>query len=287
MHGLDLLSRSAGGHDMTWPRYRRRGWPGLVVACAASVVLSACGGGAQPVKASTPTTSPGPATSGALGRPGGAGPAAAGPAATGMVASVSGSTVEVQNPTIGQVTVRLTPSTTYVQTTSASVTALAVGDCVTAAGLPAGTNASTGPFTARTVTIVLPGSTGCGSAGPNPGSGRGAGSARRRLAVATGSLSSLSPSDMVVQGRRNGVVATTTVMLDASTTFSQVARTTQSAVTVGKCLVASGPSDQTGAVTATAVRISPPGPNGCSARRAGRAGAGGSGQGFPVGGTGA
>lgn len=78
------------------------------------------------------------------------------PAAYGSVASVSGSTLEVQN-TSGQTTVDATASTHILVTEPAAASALAVGECVTAAGT---TNAA-GVIAATTVTITPAGPTGC------------------------------------------------------------------------------------------------------------------------------
>jgi len=87
-------------------------------------------------------------------------------AASGTLASLSGTSIEVQNPSSGQVTVTWTPTTTFRQTVTVPVSTLAVGDCVTALGVaPTSkskktTKSSTTSITATTVSISQPNSTG-------------------------------------------------------------------------------------------------------------------------------
>ena len=251
-----------------------------VVALAAA----ACGGASS--ASSKPAASQSPSTTAPASRPG----------AFGTVAAVSGSSLEVQNPTTGQVTVNLTPTTTYSQTVPGAASDLAAGVCVAANG-PQGATTSPGqPFTARTVAISQPGPNGCtpgaggfgGFGGPRAGNGGGGGSTTTapgnnrnrngnrapRFNGAFGKVASASGPTFVVQRTdRNGANMTTSVTTDPSTTFSKVVSASQSALAVGQCVAAVGPADQTGAVTANSVTIRPPGPNGCFT--GGRGGQGG------------
>jgi hypothetical protein len=85
--------------------------------------------------------------------------------AFGQVAAVSGNTLEVQGPA-GEVTVKITPSTTITRTVKTSASSIAVGLCVTAVGP---TN-SIGVVSATRVSLSNPGPNGCTrSFGPSGG----------------------------------------------------------------------------------------------------------------------
>jgi hypothetical protein len=266
---------------MSGPIFTARTRPIVAGLGVLALAAAACGGSST---ASTkPSSSQSPTTT-----------APTPPGAFGSVAAVSGSSLEVQNPTSGQVTVNVTPATTFTQTVSGAATDLAPGVCVTA---NAGQGASVTPgqpFTARMVSITQPGPNGCtfgafggqragnggggggGTTTTAPGSNRNRNGARR-LNGAFGKVASVSLPTFVVQSTaRNSPSTTTTVTTDASTTFNKVVSASQSNLAVGQCVAAVGPADQTGAVTANSISIRPPGPNGCSTGfRGGRGGAGG------------
>jgi hypothetical protein len=257
-----------------------------------ALAAAACGG------ASTASTKPASSQSPTTTAPGNTPP----PGAFGTAAAVSGSTLEVQNPTTGQVTVNISPSTTFTQTVPATAADLVAGACVSANAGPGSSTTAGQPFTARTVAISQPGANGCtpqtgglggfggaragngGAGGGGGGSGttapangpNGNGNGARRFAGAFGKVASVSAPSFVVQGiNRNGADTTTTVTTDATTTFTKVVGAAQSNLAVGQCIAATGPSDQTGAVTANSIAIRPPGPNGCFTGRGGPGGPGG------------
>ncbi len=251
-----------------------RNAPGVALAVTLAVVAGACGtaprrtGGAV-----STTTSPQPSAAStgaaAAGRPN---------AAAGTVAAVSGSTVEVQSPRTGQVTVDVTPSTVVTTTVSTGRSSLAAGDCVVAFGR----RSSSGAVDAVSMSISTPSATGCGAprrqTRPRPGTAPKARGRRRRgggLVAVGGDVSSAQGSTVVVRTRSG---STQQVMLSGSTRYLETATASASAIKAGECLVAAGPTNQIGTVTATRVRISPPAPGGCSAG-AGRFGATGGGAG--------
>jgi hypothetical protein len=125
---------------------------------AISAVLTLVGGSADlaaaAAKKSTPTTT-------APSRP-------AFSAASGTVAAVSTGSMEVQNPTSGQVTVSWTPTTTFNQTVTVPATQLAVGDCVT---VTSSTKAKSGPIKATTVSLRTSTNGSCTGAGAGFGAG--------------------------------------------------------------------------------------------------------------------
>lgn len=264
---------------------------GLIAALA--IAVSACG------TTSTSTTGQPPEPTGAPAAP--AGPRGA----SGTVAAVTTSDVQVQNPRVGQVRVTFTASTSFSKTVPASAGDLVVGDCALAiaapqlAGAPAGPLPATSPFPATSVLITPPtGDGGCpgggfggpgrgARAGGGPGSGGAAGGApssnpnrfgagRGRGATTSGKITSVNGTGFVVSlGASN---ATRSVTTTQATTFTKTATTDKSALAVGQCVTAVGPSDDTGTVAASAISIRQSDPTGCGGPgRAGRGTANGNG----------
>ncbi|HEX4219302.1 MAG TPA: hypothetical protein VHZ02_13075, partial [Acidimicrobiales bacterium] len=116
-----------------------------------------------------------PGVAGAATTPGGG---SFSPPTSGSVAAISGSSMEVQNPQSGQVTVNWTSSTTFSQVATVPSSSASAGDCVTVSG-----SSSKGTITAKAVTVTQPtagkcGGGGFGGAGGAAGSGRFGGGAR-------------------------------------------------------------------------------------------------------------
>lgn len=101
--------------------------------------------------------------------------------ATGSVAALSSSSMEVQNPSSGQTTVNWTATTQFSKSATESVSAITVGDCVTATGSASKKSKTT--IAARSITVITPSSSGtCNAAGRAgsfgvraPGGGTGSG----------------------------------------------------------------------------------------------------------------
>jgi hypothetical protein len=275
-----------------------RPWiPALAGIGIVALVTTGCGSAgstAAPVVASSSAT-PAPSSS-----------QAAFPGVTGTAAAVSGSSMEVQNPTSGQVTVTFTSATAItdeVTTASSDVTA---GSCVTVIGQPSGSGSASTSVTAATVAISTPVNGSCTSAGGLGGGGFGGGarpsfspnpsfSARPRpsgsrgafgggFGGANGKVTAVSASGFVVQGRNRaaGGATSITVTTTASTKYLKVVTAHSSALKVGECITAVGSTNSIGAVAARTIRISQPGPNGCVTGFGGRGGFG-SGSGRPSG----
>lgn len=280
---------------------------GGVLALAASLllaggVLAACGGS----KAAGSSTQPGAAApSGAQGQGQAQGTGAAQfPGASGTLAEIDGNTLQVQNPSTGQVAVSYAPTTTFTQTRATTVAAIKVGDCVSVTGVR---NSSSAPsasssaspatpptsFPAASVAIsaavngtctavggfgggggggggrfggVRPSGSGAPSSRPSGApSGRGAG--RGGFGdFATGTVSALAPGTLTVHtvARGQRASSTDTITLTSSTTYTESSKVTAAALKVGLCVFATGKSDSTGAVAATRIALSTAGPNGCS-----------------------
>ena len=100
--------------------------------------------------------------------------------ATGSVAAMTGSTMEVQNPSSGQTTVNWTSTTTFSKSVTEAVSSLTVGTCVTVTGTPSKSSKTT--IAARSISVAADSSTGSCTGRFRPG-GRGGRRrrARRRL----------------------------------------------------------------------------------------------------------
>jgi uncharacterized membrane protein len=273
-------------------RYRQAGArSGLALIAGALVVgLIACGGS---------TTPPANPNNAAPLTPRAAGPQTP-PGAFGTAAAVNATSLEVQNPSTGQVTVNFSSSTVFSDTVSATLADVTVGSCVTVSSTSTGSTrpAAGTPITARTVNISQPGANGC-TAGGRGGFGGGSGTSKPNRpsgsprpsgtngpgrgnfgAFAFGSVTAVSATGFTVHSAARGQnpATDTAVTVTSSTTYSKVESATSSALAVGDCIAAVGSTDDTGAVTAKTIGISKPGPNGCATglgRGFGRGGNGG------------
>jgi Domain of unknown function (DUF5666) len=254
----------------------------LVTGALALTVVAACG-------SSTPTAAA-PPTTHAAARPNAGAGTGTPPGAFGTAAAVSATSLEVQNQQTGQVTVKFTSSTAFTDTVKASLADVQVGQCVTVAAASGGAQATA--LTASTVGISKPTSTGCTAAGAFGGGnfggggfagrgGNGGGSrtpnpSRRvrpsgangpgNFGRAFGTVTAVSKTGFTVKGvaRGSNPAVTTTVTVNAATTYTESAKATSSALAVGDCIVALGASDDTGAVSAKTINISKAGSNGCT-----------------------
>jgi hypothetical protein len=157
----------------------RRWAPALAGLGIVVLGVAACGGGGSSATvAGTAAASP----AAQAGSPAPTPSQAAFPGVVGTAAAVSGSSLEVQNPTSGQVTVTFTATTPITETVTATAKDVTVGSCVTVVGKPSAAGSATGPVTATTVTISAPVKGNCaGGAGFGGGGfggfGRGGGGA--------------------------------------------------------------------------------------------------------------
>lgn len=258
----------------------RRVFPHLVLFGALGLALAACSGSsstsADAASSAAPNANPGP------------------PGTTGTIATVADTSFAVQSPRAGQVTVDFSGSTTITKTVTGSASDVAVGDCVTVApdmtnGNAPGTAAE--PVAASAVTISPATAQGCRpgmgfgggganmgarpSGGARPSAANGAGGGRRGRGT-FGTVSAVSAHGFTVQETS----ATATVTTSASTTFLKTQTADKAALVVGQCATAVGQADDAGTVTATAISVRAPGPNGCVAgMSAGRGGQGTGGNG--------
>jgi len=287
----------------------RRWAPALAGLGIVVLSVAACGsGGSSATVAGTAAASPAAQASSPAPTPS----QAAFPGVVGTAAAVSGSSLEVQNPTSGQVTVTFTATTPITETVTATAKDVTVGSCVTVVGKPSASGSSTGPVTATTVTISAPVKGNCAGAGGFGGGGfggfgRGGGgaggagatprpsfSARPRptgsrgafgngtFGGANGKVTSVSATGFVVQarGRTAGTAGTAgtdisvTVITNAASKYLKTVAAKPSALKVGQCITALGTANSIGAVAARSIRVSQPGPSGCVSGFGGRGGFG-------------
>lgn len=259
----------------------------LVPVAAATTLLltlSACGG------ASTDTTTSDPTVATAGGQPQGQGDGALSGAmggASGQIAAVDGRTLQVQSDTSGQVAVTYTGTTALTEQVSADPRDIAVGDCV-AVGSADATSAGS-PVAAATVRITTASRGSCstgfgGAGGPMPSGGPPSGMPTDVPSGTPSGMPSGLPQDGGAAGRGGTFGKVTalaadgftveqtaspdpgatsasgatevTVTVSADTTVTATAATTATALKVGRCVIATGDSDSTGAVTATSIMVS-------------------------------
>lgn len=264
----------------------------LTLAAASSVLLlatlSACGGD-DASGSGTDTAARGGDQTGQQGTAPGL-DAGMVPGASGEVAAVSGRTAQVQNDQTGQVAVSWTGDTTFTQEVDATLDAVEVGSCVVVTTADTDdSSAEATEVTAASVRITPASDDGCGFGG-----GRGAGMPSGAPSDLPSDMPSDMPTDraggmpggfgtvgevMAVSATGFTVAATTgppaddasagetsevSVTVTGDTTYTATATATAAAVEVGRCLVAQGDADDTGAVTAASVSISDPVDGSCT-----------------------
>lgn len=264
-------TRRASAARRSW---QRRWTPALAGLGVVALAATACGSPGTTATTPAPASgSPRPASSTQPAFPGVAGTAAA----------VSGSSMEVQNPTSGQVTVTFSSATVMTETVAVTSKDLTVGSCVAVVGQPSASGSASRSVTATTVTVSKPvngkctaGFGGFGGGGPRGTFSPPAGSSPRPRPTfsrgsfggfggANGKVTSLSASGFVVQGRNPaaGTNTSITVTTTAATRYLTDVTAHPSALKVGECITAIGSANSIGSVAARRIQISQPGPNGC------------------------
>jgi hypothetical protein len=288
---------------------RRRWAPALAGLGVVVLAVTACGGGGTTASVAG-TAAASPAAQSRSSAP--AGTQAAFPGVVGTAAAVSGSSLEVQNPTSGQVTVTFTATTPITETVAVTSKDVTVGSCVTVVGTPPAGGAATAgraaaggaaarSVTATSVTISAPVKGNCTGAGAGGfggfgGFGRGEGGSTPRPSFsprprptgsrgalgggafggADGKVLSVSASGFVVQARNGtaGSDTSITVITTAASKYLKTVTAGPSALKIGQCITAVGSANSIGAVAARTIRVSQPGPNGCVSGFGGRGGFG-------------
>jgi hypothetical protein len=235
-----------------------------IASLAAGIGVVACGGASA---GSAPTAQPSP--SGGARR-------AAGNVAFGQLVQINGQTLILSNSN-GDATVTYAPTTTITQTGTGTLADITAGTCLTASG----TKNAAGTLTAASVTLSAPAKGSCTVAGIG-GGGRGGTFTPRPgftppaqtsgFSVARGQVKTVSGTSVTLT-QASGVTTTIDVPTTVKVTMATVV--TPTALQTGQCLTAIGTKASSGAVSARALTITPPGANGCTAGFGGGFGRGG------------
>ena len=273
---------------------------GATAALAVAGTLVACSSSKTSGSGAAATSQPAPASSGSSSSSSSGARPARGvrPAAQGTIAALAATSMEVQSPQSGQVTVTFGPKTAFTQTSAAAKASVVVGTCVAAVAARSQSSGSAAPstpapsaspparvtsFTAATVVITRPANGTCnggfgglnGSAAPSgapsgafpsgaPSGGFGRGGFGGFAARATGKVTAVTASTMTVVGSTRSGPITYTVSVDPSTMYTATGSATSASLAVGKCVIAFGSTDSTGAVAATRIAVSPASSSGCA-----------------------
>ena len=203
-------------------------------------------------------------------------------AAAGELVQIAGTSL-VLNTTNGDVTVNFTGSTPVTKTRTGTVADITSGSCIVASGQ----KDATGTVTASMVVVNATVNGSCQSPGlfGNGGGQRSPGASPRPsfsprpgtppIAIARGQVTGVAGTAVTVK-QPDGTSTTITVPTTVHVSVVQLAATTD--LNVGDCVLATGPRNSAGVVTARSLNIQPAGPSGCFT--------GGGGFGFRFGGGG-
>jgi hypothetical protein len=286
----------------------------LVVGAA--LVLTGCSSKSSTGASSTPSSGSQAQGQGqGQGRPGGQGGFGGGGTA-GEIAAVDGSTLQVQSSS-SQTAVDVSSSTAITKTVDVALSAVKVGECITATTAPAqgtsgsssSSSSSSSPVTS--VAISQPTNGSCdggfgGAGGQRPtdrpsnrpsgwpsgfpsGAPGGQGGQRGNFVLPTsGKVTAVSGSTLTVDALdfQTQKTSSKTVTVDSSTTYTEQQTGASSDLVVGQCVVARGKADDTGTVAATAITVSAPVNGSCDSGFGGRGGFGGGRGGTGTSGTG-
>jgi hypothetical protein len=215
------------------------------------------------------------------------------PAASGQIAYISGDTLEVQDPTTGQTTVKITTKTKITATVTVGSKAVTTGTCITATGTKSGSS-----LDATTVSLVAASNGKCAAGGRgtfvrSAGSGgtprpARTSSTRPRFrfpansATAFGKVTAVSGSTIRIEGTMFSFSGTgpsspsgprrvsappkatkVSVKVTSKTRYLRTGTAGTGSLKVGECATAFGPTSSIGAVTATRLSVSPATSAGC------------------------
>ncbi len=222
----------------------------VLMALALGVVATACGSAATASNGAS--SSPTPPRGGAQFRNG----------ASGQLVQINGQTLILTGPN-GDLTVTVSSTTTFTQTSTAVLADIVPGDCI----LATGQKDSTGMLTATTVRLSPKPAAGCAAAarvGPNvsppPGaSPRPIPSGQPAMAFVSGEVTGAAGISITVLTTTAGS-QTITVPTTAAVTTTVVSSAAD--LRTGECVRATGAPDSTGNVQATSITITPAGPSG-------------------------
>ena len=251
-----------------------------LVGGLALLTLAACGSNSASGGTNPPAGNASGAPGGGQAGRGGAGQGAGSgfPGVSGLIVALSGKTIQVRT-TAGQSAVSFTDKTTVTEQQKAAVSDAKAGLCATVRSSDTASGQST-PSTTITASSVNLSDQVDGSCRGGFGGGFGrnrpqgapsgmpsgvpsgvmpSGAPGGGFGGASGVITAVTGSAMTIQETRGTETKTTvTVNLTGQTTYTRQAKTTTKAIATGKCVLATGKSDSTGALAATAVRLTTP-----------------------------
>jgi hypothetical protein len=221
------------------------------------------------------------------------------PGTSGTIAAKQGTTLQVQNQTDGQVAVSYTGKTAITAQVAAALKDVKVGSCVTVmpatsstGGTDSASQTSVAAGTVRISTAVngqctggfgggrggFPGGAPSGMASsfpsdrptavpttmPSNGARGGFLGASGKVTAVTGNGFTVASSVPSASGSSSSSSTKVTVTVSGSTTYTTTKSSDASALKVGKCVVATGQSDSTGAVAASRLVVSDPVDGSCT-----------------------
>jgi hypothetical protein len=165
---------------------------------------------------------------------------------SGLIASVSGDSVQV-NQAGGTATVNVSATTKITEYTTAQLTDIAAGSCVSAVSAPQSPPAPGGAVTAKSVKLV-----------PQVSDGKCPQPKNAQPGAVIGTVASVAGNTIKVNVTDgNGNPAETDVTFTDTTQYTREASATPQAIAQGKCLSALGTKDGGGTLQAKAVALGP------------------------------
>jgi hypothetical protein len=251
-----------------------------LVGAAATLAVAACGS-----NTSASTTA---AKSTATPQPGGGQGGFRRNGASGELVRITGTSLLLNTQT-GDVTVDFSSTTPITRTHTGTVADIITGMCIVATGQ----KDAAGTITAANVLLSAAVNGSCSLGGLGGFGDRSPGASPQALrtprpgtppiAIARGTVAGVAGTSVTISQVAGGAV---TVDVPTTVRVAVADSVSASALSIGDCVLAQGPKDSSGTVTARSITVLPPGPSGCFTGGGGRFGFGGGGGGFGVGGGG-
>lgn len=222
----------------------------------AGLSVAACGSSNTGSKAASSTPSAAPTATSASAAPGSA-PRGKDRVA-GQIASVSGSTVQVDQPGgTGTAAVAFAPATRISEMMSAQLTDVTAGSCVWVRPAPDSGTPGNGTLTAARVVVSEVANDRCGASADKPASGTTSATPGQppRGRGLRGTVASISGNTIVVNTASDSTTAPTNVEVTDKTTFMKRAVVNAQAITEGECIAARGSKDNGGTLQATVIKL--------------------------------
>lgn len=238
------------------PRTAMFKYPLLAIAGIAALSLAACGSSNSGSPSTSSATSGSASTSTSTSTSTSGAPSAEGPdRVEGLIASVSGTTIQVTQPTA---TVAFEPATKISELTAAQLTDVTPGSCVAVRPARGSAAQSGGAVTARMVLITPAVNGQC----QQP---RGRGGVGGSVTSVTGNTIVATTTDS------NGSTSQTNIQVTDSTRYEKRTVANAQAIAQGKCIAARGTKDSGGTLQATVINLRPANNGSCPQPNGGRA----------------